>query len=65
MAYKDSYRGDGSVFTQQDWIDLGFNDSVVHTDIVSTSPRTVTATLTDGTQKIIYDQGMFADRLYQ
>lgn len=58
-AYKDSYPGDPSKVTEQEWHDLGYNDSVVHTDIVSTENREVTATLPDGTEKIIYKDGQF------
>jgi len=35
-AYKDSYPGDASSVTEEQWKDMGYNDSVVHTDIVST-----------------------------
>ena len=38
---------------------LGFNDSSVHTDIVSTTKRTVTAHMIDGTKRVIYRNGMF------
>ena len=58
-AYKDSYRGDIAQQSKEDWKNLGFNDSAVHTDIVSTTNRTVTATLTDGTEKVIYKDGEF------
>jgi aminopeptidase len=59
MAYHDSYRGGINILKEEDWDRLGFNDSVVHTDIISTTNRTVTATLTDGSEKIIYRDGMF------
>lgn len=39
--------------------ELGYNDSSVHTDIISTTNRTVTATLPDGNQSIIYKDGQF------
>lgn len=58
-AYKDSYPGDPSQLSEQEWHDLGYNDSVVHTDIVSTENREVTATLPDGTEKTIYKDGQF------
>ncbi|MBN1962157.1 MAG: aminopeptidase [Deltaproteobacteria bacterium] len=38
---------------------LGFNDSSEHTDIIATSNRTVTATLVDGSTKLIYQDGEF------
>lgn len=42
-----------------DFKKLGFNDSVVHTDIIATTNRTVTAIMTDGSEKIIYQNGQF------
>ena len=59
MAYKDSYRGDVTSVSETEWEEFGFNDSVVHTDIMSTTNRTVTATLVDGTERVIYKDGMF------
>jgi aminopeptidase len=38
---------------------MGFNDSSVHTDIVSTTDRVVTATLRGGEQRVIYAGGEF------
>ena len=58
-AYKDCYAGDPSELEDEDWEDLGFNNSSVHTDIVSTEPRTVTATLADGSERVIYKDGQF------
>lgn len=59
MAYKDAYTGDISNTSLEEWGRLGYNDSVVHTDMMSTTDRTVTATLSDGTEKIIYKNGEF------
>ncbi len=58
-AYTDSYGGNIAAVTKQQWKDWGYNSSAVHTDIVSTENRTVTATLKDGSKKIIYKDGMF------
>jgi aminopeptidase len=58
-AYRDCYNGDGSKFTDAKWDKLGYNNSVVHTDIVSTTDRTVTATLADGSERVIYKDGKF------
>lgn len=58
-AYKDCYRGDKSTVTKQEWEEMGYNDSAEHTDIISTTDRTVTATLIDGTEKVIYADGQF------
>lgn len=59
MAYKDCYKGNAAVLTQKDWYAKGYNDSAEHTDMISTSDRTVTATLGNGSKKIIYQQGRF------
>lgn len=59
MAYQDSYTGDPTNVTKEQWEEWGFNQSVVHTDIVSTTRRTVTAHLEDGNSKIIYQDGQF------
>lgn len=58
-AYKDSYPNDPSKVTKEEWDEMGYNDSVVHTDIVSTFNRKVTATLKDGSNKVIYENGEF------
>lgn len=58
-AYKDSYPGDPSTLTEIEWEALGYNDSVVHTDIVSTKKREVTATLPNGRELMIYKDGQF------
>jgi len=59
MSYRDTYAGDVSKLTDRDAKRLGFNDSSVHTDVVSTTDRTVTAHLKDGSTKVIYKNGMF------
>jgi aminopeptidase len=59
-AYKDSYTGDPSKPTKDQWEAWGYNDSPEHTDIVSTEDRTVTATLPGGSKKVIFKNGMFA-----
>lgn len=58
-AYKDSYPGDQSAVTKEEWEQMGYNESVVHTDIVATTDRTVTATLPDGSELVIYKDGKF------
>ncbi|HEX5224594.1 MAG TPA: aminopeptidase [Solirubrobacteraceae bacterium] len=59
-AYQDAYDGDPAAVAPEEWQRLGFNDSSVHTDIVSTSDRTVTATRRDGSETVIYSDGQFA-----
>ncbi len=58
-AYKDSFVGDMSKPTTAEWDAMGFNDSPEHTDIISTEDRTVTAHLTDGSEQVIFKDGMF------
>lgn len=58
-AYKDSYTGDAEKLSKKEWKEKGFNESVVHTDIVMTKNREVTAYFADGTSKIIYKDGVF------
>ena len=59
-AYKDTFAGDMSTVTEEQWIEMGYNSCPkVHTDIVSTTNRTVTATLSDGSTKVIYKDGEF------
>jgi aminopeptidase len=59
MAYKDCYRGNPAIVKPEEWEAMGYNDSPEHTDIISTTDRTVTAHLTDGTKKVIYAAGQF------
>jgi aminopeptidase len=58
-AYRDAFPGDPSKVSKEQWKEMGYNESVVHTDIVSTENRTVTATFEDGTRKVIYKDGKF------
>lgn len=59
MSYHMCYKGDETKVKKDGWQKLGFNDSAVHTDIISTAPRTVTAYLKNGTEKVIYKNGQF------
>ena len=58
-AYAATYDGDPGELTADDMQRLGFNDSVIHTDIVSTTDRQVTAVLSDGSEQVIYSGGQF------
>jgi aminopeptidase len=59
-AYKDTFTGDMAKVTDEQWEQMGYNSCPkVHTDIISTTNRTVTATLRDGTKKVIYSNGQF------
>lgn len=59
-SYRDAYAGDASKMTEDDWENLGFNKcAAVHTDIVSTTNRKVTAYLKNGKEEVIYQDGKF------
>ncbi len=59
MSYHDCYDGDPTKVSSAGWKKLGFNDSSVHTDIISTTPRTVVAHTKDGKEIVIYKNGQF------
>ena len=58
-SYQDAYDGDPSEVAKERWEELGFNNSSVHTDIVSTTDRIVTASLRGGGERVIYRDGQF------
>ncbi|HTW11471.1 MAG TPA: aminopeptidase [Solirubrobacteraceae bacterium] len=58
-AYQDVYPGNPAEVTDEEWERLGFNTSALHVDIVSTTDRTVTAHLPDGSAQVIYTGGQF------
>ncbi|RYY94002.1 MAG: aminopeptidase, partial [Chitinophagaceae bacterium] len=59
-AYKDTFTGDMAAVSDEQWAEMGYNSCPkVHTDIISTANRTVTATLRDGSKQVIYKDGAF------
>ena len=58
-SYHDCYDGDVKKMTEKDWMNLGFNESVEHCDIINTNEKTVEAILKDGSKKLIYKNGLF------
>jgi aminopeptidase len=58
-AYRDCYVGDPTKVSEAQWKKLGYNQSVVHSDIITTTNRTATATLYDGREVVIYKDGQF------
>ena len=59
-AYKDAFPGDISKVSDEEWSEMGYNSCPkVHTDIVSTTNRTVTAILGDNSERVIYKDGQF------
>lgn len=61
MSYVDTYDGDVQKVSRQELKELGFNNIYcsVHTDIISTLDRVVTAECKDGSQQVIYAHGQF------
>lgn len=58
-SYSDTFDGNPAALTKARKKALGFNDSALHWDLVNTEPKTVTAHLTDGRRRIIYENGRF------
>jgi len=58
-AYKDSFTGDQSKPTPEEWAAMGYNESPEHTDIISTEDRTVTAECKNGSSTVIFKDGKF------
>jgi len=58
-SYHDTYTEPTAGVSSAAFSKLGYNDSVIHVDMVSTTDRTVTATLPGGTKKVIYEKGQF------
>jgi len=58
-SYHDTFNGNIKEISDKDYKVLGFNNSVIHTDIVSTSNRTVEAILKDKRFINIYSNGKF------
>ena len=59
MGFKSTLIEKEANTTEEEWENMGYNDSVVHTDIMSTTDRTVTATCKDGREVVIYSDGQF------
>jgi aminopeptidase len=59
MAYKDCFRGDPGKVKPAEWEEMGFNDSAEHTDMMTTTDRTITAILKNGEQVLVYQDGQF------
>lgn len=58
-SYHDTYRGKTAGVSKKDFQKLGYNDSAIHVDMISTTDRTVTASLSDGHNLVIYKKGQF------
>lgn len=58
-SYVDTFEGPIHKMTKKQFEKLGYNYSSVHTDIMSTTNRTVVAHLKNGKQTVIYKDGQF------
>jgi len=58
-SYHDCFQGDPKMVTKKQWQDLGYNESPEHTDIITTTSRTVEVVLLNGVKKIIYQDGKY------
>ncbi|PIN88840.1 aminopeptidase [Candidatus Pacearchaeota archaeon CG10_big_fil_rev_8_21_14_0_10_34_76] len=58
-AYKDSYPGNPSDVNEEQWKEMGYNDSAVHTDIVNTEKKEIFAHLSNGEEILVYKDGKF------
>jgi len=58
-SYHSCYDGNSNNLLKSDWQKLGFNDSIIHQDIVSTKPVIITAYLKHGKKCIVYKNGLF------
>jgi aminopeptidase len=59
FSYIDTYSGELSSMNKKEKTSLGFNESAIHWDLVNTEPKRVTARLTDGSSRVIYENGEF------
>ncbi|MBX4197057.1 aminopeptidase [Candidatus Saccharibacteria bacterium] len=58
-SYNDTYDDSTVGVPKSTFRKLGYNESVIHTDMISTTDRTVTATLKSGKSQVIYKNGQF------
>ena len=59
-AFRECYNGTtDKTWKKADWDSLGFNNSVVHSDVISTTDRKVTAMLENGKTRVIYEKGQY------
>ncbi|HET9074323.1 MAG TPA: aminopeptidase [Solirubrobacteraceae bacterium] len=60
LSITECYDGEEASVSEAEWERLGFiTDAALHCDIVTTADRTVTAVLTDGSERVIYADGRF------
>jgi aminopeptidase len=58
-SYADTFTGAQKDLTPARKKELGFNSSALHWDLINTQDKVVTATLKDGSKKVVYQKGQF------
>lgn len=58
-SYNDTYSGSTINVAKSVFKKLGYNESAIHVDMISTTDRTVTAVLASGKELVIYKNGQF------
>jgi len=58
-SYHDTFTGDTSKLNKRITKQLGYNESAIHVDMISTTDRTATAILGNGKKLVIYKNGQF------
>ena len=58
-SYTDTYAPGTKGVPKSTFRKLGYNESAIHVDMISTTDRTVTATLPNGKKRVIYKDGQF------
>lgn len=60
-AYKDSYPDEKEIpkISKEKWGEMGYNESIVHSDLVNAEKKEVTAILENGKEILIYKDGEF------
>ena len=58
-SYAETYAPGADQLTESRKSSLGFNDSALHWDLVNIEPKRVTARLSSGRRKTLYEDGMF------
>ncbi|MBI2009085.1 aminopeptidase [Candidatus Saccharibacteria bacterium] len=58
-SYTDTYTPGTRGVPKSTFRRLGYNESAIHVDMISTTDRTVTATLAGGKKQVIYQNGQF------
>ena len=58
-SYHECFRGNVSKVSKSTLKNLGFNESIIHSDIITTSDRIITAYLKSGKKIVIFKNGQF------